>query len=196
MEFKSESPPDPIRSQEFLKMLNTQYNIYFKGIYSQFAEIVRQSSTDYLKKNMELAANIASNQLKKTIEAIREAAKIKLPEMMEHIAQSYQSLTKLAPFEEARNALEQQIATDKEVIAAKYQEALDALRAHQAWNDTAGRYAAIMIEAEWPPPLDIPSSAIPDIIRAYEELPREQFCEELDRAIFNFYDEELFRLSI
>lgn len=75
-------------------------------------------------------------------------------------------------------------------IQQSYKQAVDLLLQIERDKKANRRYAAIMMEIDWPPVLDIPSAAIYEIINLYDSMPIEEFRREIDSSLIEFYDQD------
>jgi hypothetical protein len=83
-----------------------------------------------------------------------------------------------------------------ESIITKAADSLRWAKAQEAWERAADEYAVIMIKAEWPPVLDIPSSAVYDIVSESKSMSPDQFKSEITKFLLDFYDEQQLKAKL
>ena len=75
-------------------------------------------------------------------------------------------------------------------IQQSYKQAVDMLLQMERDKKANRRYAAIMIKIDWPPVLHIPNAATHEIINLYDSMPIEEFRQEIDSSLSEFYDQD------
>jgi len=125
------------------------------------------------------------------VQTLTQVARMEIPRItMDAVLRSWESIARDLNLNKVFGAIDSSLVSLTEQVAKQMNQALDFVRAQKDWEKAADRYALIMIEAEWPPVLDVPSSAVFDIVKAYDEMPAGQFKDEISQAMVGFYDEQ------
>jgi len=197
MEIRVKGNLDPNQAHEIFEAIHSLNNTFFRDLRSNFETIASQIDIAFIEKKLDLTRVIPFEQIKGSIQLVAEAAKALQPiNDMKLIAESYRSLHSLKPVMEAFKEMDKLAGTYIRGVQSQFRQTLKLLREQQRYKEANERYAAIMIEVDWPPVLDIPSIAIYDIIEAYDSMPAKQFKAELDDVLINFYDREQLHLKL
>ncbi len=194
MKIPSDQKNNSTEPQELFKSVERINHAYLEAFQSRIADTLKQIQTmpEELLDNTILSQ--WSQMVGQAVQTLTKYARLELPRItMKAISRSWEDIKKAFNSYNVFAAVDSTLASVSKQISQQMNCGLDFVRAHQDWEKAAEKYALIMIEAEWPPVLDIPSQAVHEIIEAYNEMPIDQFKTEICEAMLDFYDERELR---
>lgn len=134
--------------------------------------------------------------INRTTNLITGALRIESMQIISEAVSAFQRNIELATSVAGIGAALQRAMAPAANVFEEARKALEAFTSQKRWKTAAEKYARIMIEAEWPPVLDIPIRVIYKINDLYDQQTIQEFKLTVSEILKTYYDDAKLRAKL